>query len=93
MNQSAFRAEIVRRAKSMRPVRPKFAFGKYKGKTLEWVLANSPGYIVWVHDNVAKSYWPSGFDEAYRLAMVEIKRFAEEEELEDMLEDWETFHE
>lgn len=26
-------------------------FGKHKGKTVEWVLAHEPSYLVWLDDN------------------------------------------
>ena len=25
-------------------------FGKYKGKTIDWIAEHNPGYIVWLHD-------------------------------------------
>ena len=28
-----------------------FTFGKYKGKTVDWVAEHNPGYIVWLHEN------------------------------------------
>ena len=29
----------------------KLSFGKYKGKTVEWILKNDPQYIRWIFDN------------------------------------------
>ena len=26
-------------------------FGKYKGKTVDWIAENEPGYIVWLQEN------------------------------------------
>ena len=26
-------------------------FGKYKGETIEWVLENDPGYILWLDES------------------------------------------
>ena len=25
-------------------------FGKYKGKTVDWIAANDPSYIIWLND-------------------------------------------
>lgn len=63
MIQSVTRAQIVDRAKKIKPVKPKFIFGKYKGKTLAWVAENDPEYVNWVFNNVAKIYWPVGLAE------------------------------
>lgn len=30
----------------------KFNFGKYRNKTIQWVIKNDPGYIIWVHNNI-----------------------------------------
>ena len=79
MNQSVSRAELLAKAAKMKKPKPKFAFGRYNGRTLECVVNNDPQYIVWVHDNVARSYWPEGFMEAYREA-----QFAVEEDREEM---------
>ena len=83
MNQSAFRAELVAKAKKMKKPKPKFAFGKYNGKTLEYVAGADPRYIVWVHDNVSRQYWPEGFLEVYREA-----QFVAEDADEDEMDTW-----
>lgn len=70
MSQSALRAKFVERAKKIKPRRPKFEFGRHKGKTLTWVEANDPAYIDWVKHNVAKTYWPVGLREAYERVSV-----------------------
>lgn len=62
------RDELVKRASKMKPPKPKFAFGKYKGQFVETVLKKDPGYIVWCWRNVAKSYLPFNkdvYDQAY----------------------------
>ena len=79
MNQSAYRAQLLAKAAKMKKPKAKFHFGKYNGRTLEHVAATDPQYIVWVHDNVARTYWPEGFMEAYRDA-----QFAAEEDREEM---------
>ena len=71
MNQSAFRAKVKK-------PKAKFAFGKYNGKTLKYVAGVDPQYIVWVYNNVAKCYWPEGFLEAYRKAVVQVREVADE---------------
>ncbi len=71
MNQSVTRAEIVKRASKMKKPKPKFIFGKYNGKTLKWVEANDPQYLVWVGNNVAKTYWPQGLAE-----ILQTKKYA-----------------
>lgn len=83
MNQSAFRAEMVEKGKGTKRSKPKFRFGKYNGRTLEWVSKNDPQYVVWVHDNVARSYWPVGFLEVYKESMLRIEDVIEEDELDD----------
>ena len=35
-------------------VRNKFTFGKYKGKSLDWVRINDINYLIWCVDNVEK---------------------------------------
>lgn len=82
MNQSAFRAELVKRSKKMKPPKAKFRFGKHNGRTLDWVVENDPQYIVWVHDNVARSYWPAGFKEAYTTAFYRATDDVDEDELD-----------
>ena len=79
MNQSASRAELLAKAAKMKKPKAKFAFGKHNGRTLEWVADNDPQYIVWVHDNVARSYWPEGFLEVYREAQFAIEDDGEED--------------
>jgi uncharacterized protein (DUF3820 family) len=64
------RDEIVAKAAKMVPPKPKFGFGKYKGRFVETVLNSDPGYIVWAWRNVAKTYLPFGkevYDKAYDL--------------------------
>lgn len=78
MNQSAFRAKLVAKAKKMKKPKPKFAFGKYNGKTLEYVAQVDPEYIVWVRDNVSRQYWPEGFLKVCR----EVQYSAEEDEMD-----------
>lgn len=39
-------------------------FGKYKGKSLGWVLSNEPGYIIWLVDNDALAVADDVVDEA-----------------------------
>lgn len=56
------RDDIVKRAAGMTPPKPKFGFGKYKGRFVETVLKQDPEYIVWAWRNVAKSYLPFGKD-------------------------------
>lgn len=65
MNQSVTRAELVERTKKMKVPKPKFHFGKYNGKTLQWVAEHDPQYIVWVGQNVSASYWPLGLKQIY----------------------------
>ena len=35
---------------NIRSVSDVLNFGKHKGKTVEWVIENEPGYILWMHD-------------------------------------------
>ena len=79
MNQSATRAELLAKAANLKKPKPKFCFGKYNGKSLEHVASADPQYIVWVHDNVSRQYWPEGFMAAYREA-----QFAVEDDWEEM---------
>lgn len=30
----------------------KFSFGKYRNKTIKWILINDPTYIIWAYQNV-----------------------------------------
>ena len=30
----------------------KFYFGKYRNKTIQWVLMNDPEYLIWTYKNV-----------------------------------------
>ena len=30
----------------------KFNFGKYRGKTIFWVMRNDPKYIIWTYQNL-----------------------------------------
>lgn len=55
----------------------KFIVGKYKGKTLVWVAENVPGYLIWFRNNVARVYWPKGFQEAYEKAFYRIEKSLE----------------
>lgn len=68
MNQSAserkkFHQKVVKAGAKVKLIKPKFAFGKYKGKTVAWVFKQDPDYIVWCYRTVSRSYWPKGFDE------------------------------
>lgn len=48
----------VRKDKNVREeVSPKFAFGKYKGKTVKDVLRENKGYLVWIADQHKKNKW------------------------------------
>lgn len=60
MSGSVSRAELVARTKKMKKPKPKFVFGKYNGKTLDWVAEADPQYIDWVFHNVSSQYWPVG---------------------------------
>lgn len=89
MNQSVVRADIVARAKKMKVPKPKFHFGKYNRKTLQWVAEHDPQYIVWVGRNVCKSYWPLGLQQIYD----DLKPFAhrledEDADPDDVMEQW-----
>lgn len=86
MNQSVSRAELVARAAKMKKTKPKFCFGKYNGKTLDWVASNDPQYILWVRDNVSSQYWPVGL----RQIAEDIEVAADDEPFDEIPE---TFHE
>ena len=54
----------------------KFTFGKHKGRTIRYVLDESPSYIIWVRDNVD---WleldTKVVDEALELMTDELTRY------------------
>jgi hypothetical protein len=52
------RDEILVRAANMKPLEPTFAFGKHRDRTVAWVLANDPGYLVWAYNTVDKRKLP-----------------------------------
>lgn len=93
MSQSALRAELVARAKRMKPVKPKLIFGKYKGKTLAYVLRTDPEYILWMHHTVAKCYRPVGFEEAYKAVVAKGLRYIDHMDEQDLdMDDPTTFY-
>jgi hypothetical protein len=51
-DEESFKEEYTYRPRWIVSRRTKFAFGKYKKKTGQWVLNNDPGYIVWVSNNI-----------------------------------------
>lgn len=30
----------------------KFSFGKYRNKSIQWILMNDPTYIIWTYQNI-----------------------------------------
>lgn len=81
------RNELVKRAKGMKPPKPKFGFGKYRGRFVETVLKTDPGYIVWAWRNVPKSYLPFGKD-VYEQAYETMKDMEYEEDDMGVLDSW-----
>ena len=88
MNQSVSRAELLAKAKRIKKSKPKFCFGKYNGKTLDWVADNDPQYILWVSNNVSSQYWPVGLRDI--AATVDPD---DDPEIDPFSEDFGNFHE
>lgn len=44
----------------------KFNFGKYRGRTIYWVMKNDPGYIIWTQENIMYcNYSPKILEQCY----------------------------
>lgn len=89
MSGSVSRAELVARAKKMKKPRPKFVFGKYNGKSLDWVAEHDPQYIDWVFNNVSSNYWPVGLRIVHETL---IHEDADDYVMEEAQELYEIFH-
>lgn len=63
-------------------------FGKYKGKTFEWVCSNNPQYILWIQKNSIQNicFHPDFIVQAYQ-NLFRIKEFEHE-----MLENSESIY-
>lgn len=56
-------------------------FGKYKGRSLGWVLGNDPSYIIWLVDNDALSVADELVEEAKSKIAINRYNFENEENL------------
>lgn len=89
MSGSVSRAELVARAKKMKKPRPKFVFGKYNGKSLDWVAEHDPQYIDWVFNNVSSQYWPVGLRSVHETLILEDSGDYDMDEAQEL---YEIFH-
>lgn len=82
--QQAAKLETIAATFGLLTLKSTFSFGKYKGKSVNVVMRDSPDYIVWVHTNTNHKFTPTVIDKA--LSKIHAKSsFADEDRSDSRL--------